>query len=107
LWPRLLPWLPRYREYRYAMRIRRYSFGTTGFLRDRFRDFYEAHNAGVRAHFRDRPDDLLELDIAGGEGWTELCGFLGQPVPDRPFPHRNADRLRYAAGDAADRTGAT
>jgi hypothetical protein len=24
------------------------------------------------------------------EGWEPLCHFLGQPVPDKPFPHANA-----------------
>jgi hypothetical protein len=27
------------------------------------------------------------MNICGGEGWEELCGFLGECVPERPFPH--------------------
>jgi hypothetical protein len=30
---------------------------------------------------------LLVFDVA--DGWPPLCGFLGVPVPDAPFPHRN------------------
>ncbi len=30
---------------------------------------------------------LLVFDVA--EGWEPLCAFLGVPVPDVPFPHRN------------------
>ena len=30
---------------------------------------------------------LLVFDVA--DGWAPLCGFLGVPVPDAPFPHRN------------------
>jgi hypothetical protein len=49
---------------------------------------YEAHNAAVRAYFADRPHQLLELDVAAGDGWPELAGFLDLPVPtDQPFPH--------------------
>ncbi len=50
---------------------------------------YERHVAEVREYFRDRPDDLLVVDWARGDGWPELCSFLGQPLPDRPFPHAN------------------
>jgi hypothetical protein len=50
---------------------------------------YRAHEARVRAHFVGRADDLLTLDITGGDGWGRLCAFLGHPVPDTPFPSEN------------------
>lgn len=34
------------------------------------------------------PERLLVFDVA--EGWGPLCRFLNVPVPDVPFPHRNA-----------------
>lgn len=34
------------------------------------------------------PERLLVFDVA--EGWTPLCGFLGLPVPDEPFPRTNS-----------------
>ncbi len=60
-------------------------------------DRYECHLATVRAHFADRPDDLLEVCWEEGHAWPELCGFLGEPVPDIPFPHANARPRRTAA----------
>lgn len=51
--------------------------------------FYRAHNERVRAHFRDRPEQLLEVCWERGDGWPELCGFLGIDVPSQPFPHGN------------------
>lgn len=33
---------------------------------------------------------LLVFDVA--EGWEPLCRFLGVPVPDTPFPHRNTTK---------------
>lgn len=39
--------------------------------------------------FASRSDDLLTMDIVGGEGWEQLCPFLGKPVPKAPFPHSN------------------
>jgi hypothetical protein len=60
----------------------------------RYRAVYDAHNAAVRAYFRDRPGDLLEINLGRGDGWPALCGFLGLPVPDEPFPHVNDTRTR-------------
>ena len=32
-------------------------------------------------------DKLLVMDIK--QGWGPLCDFLGVPVPDKPWPHKN------------------
>lgn len=50
---------------------------------------YFSHNRNVVNHFADRPHKLLLLDICSGEGWPELCHFLGLPEPEVSFPHRN------------------
>ena len=52
-------------------------------------DRYHRHNAEVRDYFADRPDDLLVMDITGGDGWDELCGHLGVPTPTWSFPRQN------------------
>ena len=54
---------------------------------------YTEHYRQVRAHFSGR-DNLLEFDVFGGDGWTELCGFLGHRHPTVPFPHANARGAR-------------
>lgn len=51
---------------------------------------YRKHNEEVREYFAARPDDLLVLDLAQGNGWEALCSFLDKPVPDIPFPMENA-----------------
>jgi len=57
---------------------------------DKFLGFYERHNRSVRAYFRDRPGKLLEMCFETGDGWPELCGFLGvSQTPTVPFPHAN------------------
>ncbi len=53
-----------------------------------WRQQWDAHHAAVRSHFVGR-DDLLELDIAAGDGYERLCPFLGAAVPSTPFPSRN------------------
>ncbi len=60
----------------------------------KYRDLDEAiaaYDHRVRAFFADKPKDkLLEFDVFRGDGWAELCGFLGKPLPATPFPHENA-----------------
>lgn len=46
------------------------------------------HERRVRRHFEGRPEALLVMDIAAGDGWEPLCAFLGQPIPHQPFPQR-------------------
>ncbi len=50
---------------------------------------YLSHSAAVRHHFRDRPGDLLEIDVTQGDGYPQLCPFLGVPPIEGPFPHLN------------------
>jgi len=55
---------------------------------------YEKHNKEVREYFKNRPDDLLILDLTKGEGWEKICPFLGKDIPNIPFPHRNKAEIR-------------
>jgi hypothetical protein len=55
---------------------------------------YERHNREVLEYFAGRPKDLLVLDLTGGDGWPQLCPFLGHPVPDVPFPWKNSKKSR-------------
>ena len=63
------------------------TYGVFCFDRSRFARVSEAHIRNVRWYFRDRPGDLLEMNVSGTDGWVELCRFLHQPVPAFPFPH--------------------
>lgn len=53
------------------------------------RCFYARHAADVKSHFKGRSDQLLCVSWESGDGWPELCRFLGLPVPDVSFPHMN------------------
>jgi hypothetical protein len=56
--------------------------------------FYEEHNRAVRNYFRERPDQFLEVCWEKGDGWPEICSFLGVPlVTDEPFPHLNSSAM--------------
>jgi len=50
---------------------------------------YNKHIREVKEYFKDRPDDFLVLDLTKGDGWEQLCPFLGHAIPNLPFPHAN------------------
>ncbi|KAL2272102.1 hypothetical protein FJTKL_08325 [Diaporthe vaccinii] len=60
------------------------DFATNG------RDYFRRHNDKVRSLGKGRR--FLGWDPR--DGWEPLCGFLGTPVPDRPFP-RADDWVQY------------
>jgi Sulfotransferase domain len=59
---------------------------------------YDAHNRAVIEHFRDRPESLLIVNWAEGDGWEQLCAFCGKSVPEVPFPRANRGRYGSLAG---------
>lgn len=80
--------MPRRKHYRYFYRALLY--GCAGYNRDRFRWVFNKHTELVKEHFSgDKEQQLLVLNIAGGEGWDKLCPFLDVPIPDQEFPHAN------------------
>jgi hypothetical protein len=66
--------------------VHRLIYGRADFDAETFLARYRRHNAEVREHFKDRPGDLLVMDMTSGAGWDDLCGFLGCPVPTTPYP---------------------
>jgi len=69
-------------------------YGITHFDADIFRKVYIAHERRVRDYFKGRVGKLLVLDVCGGEGYKELCPFLGRPIIKEKFPHKNRDKRR-------------
>ncbi|MFW6058694.1 MAG: sulfotransferase, partial [Phycisphaeraceae bacterium] len=89
-WKFSAEWAGHHRDFRrftYFMHVAVY--GVYAFERQRFAHVYDQHTRNVLDYFKDRPDDLLVLDVCNGEGWEKLCPFLGLPVPDEPFPRSN------------------
>jgi hypothetical protein len=70
-------------------------YGTNVFDEEGFSRGYERFVAGVHEYFKDRPGDLLVLDVTAGEGWETLCPFLGRPAPDIAFPKANVTQIRW------------
>lgn len=57
--------------------------------RDRIIDRYNRYNDAVVDYFGRCNRPLTVLDFAAGDGWEKLCGAVGKPVPERPFPRMN------------------
>lgn len=49
------------------------------------------HKAFVEDYFKERPNDILYLDVAEKGAMTKLCAFLGINAPFADFPHKNAE----------------
>ncbi len=72
-------------------------FGTYKFNADRCLYVYRLHKKNILEYFRDRPHDLLIMDICGGDGWEKLCLFLGiQDIPKIPFPAKRPSSSPFA-----------
>lgn len=83
---------PEAEEHKTHMEIRRFLrasiYAGYEFNEERFRRANRQHVERVMHYFRDRPDDLLVLKIAEGEGFEKLAPFLGVATPTQPFPHK-------------------
>jgi len=55
---------------------------------------YQQHNQAVLSYFKDRPNDLLQVNWEEGSGWKEICTFLNQPLINLPFPFLNKSQKR-------------
>jgi hypothetical protein len=70
--------------------LRAAVYGCYNFVPSRFVSVYERHVRTVKQYFKDRPDDLLIIDICSGEGFEKLSPFLKRPIPIEPFPHKGS-----------------
>ncbi len=76
------------KEESFGEKIHKELYGITEFDAGIFLERFRRHNAEVKEYFKNRPGDLLIMDMSAGTktGWLELCGFLKQPLPDVPYP---------------------
>jgi Sulfotransferase domain/N-terminal domain of galactosyltransferase len=88
-WSDKNPWRAQWDTDPFTHRCHRELYGGVKFNEPVMRARYRRHNAEVLEHFKNRPRDLLVMDMSAGAGWYELCGFLGKPIPERPYPRAN------------------
>jgi tetratricopeptide (TPR) repeat protein len=51
--------------------------------------YYEEHNNKIKEYFKDRPDDLLVLNVGDADAMERLLSFLGYPYTGQKMPHLN------------------
>ncbi|MEM0993228.1 MAG: sulfotransferase, partial [Bacteroidota bacterium] len=78
------------------IKLRQEVYGTVKFDKEKFIAAYEKHHEDVMNYFKDRPEDLLVINICKGQKWKPLCQFLNQPLPKAKFPFANARVNGYA-----------
>lgn len=74
------------------LRNRERVYGQCNFDREIYSAAYDKHHNDVTQHFKDRPDDLLAMDICAGDGWELLLPFLNMESDIVGFPdeHKRA-----------------
>jgi sulfotransferase family protein len=71
----------------FSHRVHKIVYGQSEFDADIFLARYRRHNAEVKEYFKDRPGDLLVMDMDSKmDLWEGLCTFLDCPVPLVPYP---------------------
>jgi|SRR5699024_2408845 len=55
----------------------------------RLTEGYKRHNANIKKYFRNRPEDLLVLNVAEKGAYQKLCDFLGKETDQTEFPWKN------------------
>lgn len=73
----------------FTNRVHQILYGRKDFEPDVMLARYRKHNTDVLEYFKDRPRDLLVMEMDRGAGWGELCRFLGCAVPAIAFPFEN------------------
>ena len=53
---------------------------------DAFEDYRRDHEFERGSWVAATSMKVLKYDIYNGDGWPELCKFLGLPIPDQPYP---------------------
>jgi len=83
----------------FTHKVHRELYGQKWFDPEVMVNRYRHHNTEVREYFKDRPQDLLVMDMSKETtGWYELCGFLNERIPEAPYPHHFASKFGHGGG---------
>ena len=79
--------------YPFSNRVHKALYGRIDFDAPTFPARYRQHNQEVKEYFKDRPDNLLVMDMEARAGWNELCEFLHVPIPSVDYPSSYQTKL--------------
>lgn len=77
---------------RKAARAGKYNGGWLSIDTEKWIESWKSYFPKVKRYFKDRPDDLLIMDICKGDGYEKLCPFLGKKIPKKQFPRENVTK---------------
>lgn len=71
--------------------LNNWSYKRTGVYPDLEKELvdFKKHRAFVTEYFKDRPNDLLSIDVTDKKAFMKLAGFLGKVSSEREMPHEN------------------
>lgn len=65
-------------------------YNSSHFDKDKFSTAYDNHDLDVMKYFKNRPDDILIINLIKESGkWKKICQFLNKPIPVNEFPNWN------------------
>jgi hypothetical protein len=70
----------------FTFKIHKALYGQSNFDKEVFLTRYRQHNAEILEYFKDRPGDLLVLDMELADTWRSLCEFVKRPIPAIHYP---------------------
>lgn len=84
------------KEFHNFIRPKLYGFDPKEYLYDKdflIKNIYQKQNEDVLLYFKDRPQDLLIIDVTESGQWDKLCSFIGCKKPKQEFPYANKTSL--------------
>lgn len=75
-----------------ALESRDETLGTRYYNKEKLIRKYKEHHKEVKDYFKDKPGNLLIMNISKGDGYEVLCKFLNKPVIKKPFPKKNVKK---------------
>lgn len=73
----------------WAYMVHTWTYGTDLFNEEKYKQVYQQHIDDVKAYFKDRPDDLLVINVAKPESYKQFCAFTGQTPKRASFDWKN------------------
>jgi len=80
-------------QHDYQVEYRLETYGIIDYDEDIFRLVYETHDKKVREYFKNRPDDLLTINIYKSEGWEKLIPFVLKNNKDIKVPFDKSNKI--------------
>jgi hypothetical protein len=81
---------PKNKHWRRVYVLRHLVYGAFKFNDRKYLKGYQRHNAEVQDYFKGRENKLLVVNLIKEENkWDKICAFIGKPIPETAFPHKN------------------